>query len=445
MLEEFERFVIQQQLFSKSDNILVGVSGGVDSIVLLQLLIKAGYHASIAHCNFQLRAAEADEEEDFVRDLAAKLQLHIHVKHFETQLYAEKRQISIQMAARDLRYNWFNELCGQYGYDVIALGHHLNDQKETFFINLIRGSGLQGLKGMKGRNGMLARPLLFASRDQILNYASENGLAFREDSSNNQTKYLRNKIRHELLPVYASMHNNANTGLLKSMSFLTENHALYEWLVKEKVDRIMEHEGAVNRIDKRFLLESPSVEALLFECLKGFGFSGITIHEIYQCLYSQPGKIFFSSTHRIVINRDCLEIESLQKLTSQKEYQIFEDNDKILSPVHLIFQKVEVDACFKPDKSLDCAQLDMEKIRFPLTLRKKKKKDRFAPFGMKGTKLLSDYFNDLHLTQHQKESVWLLCNSNDDILWVMGHRINQNYSITRKTKSMLLVQMIDSE
>lgn len=442
MIEAFKTFVKEHQLFDSNNNILVGVSGGRDSVVLARLMKEAGSVFSIAHCNFQLRGKESDEEEHFVQQLAVEAKAPFFVKHFETQDYANQNKMSIQMAARNLRYEWFHALCTTHGFDCIAVAHHMDDQFETFFINLIRGSGLTGLKGMKTRNGMIVRPLLFASSEQITSYAIENDIAFKNDSSNSETKYLRNKIRHLLMPAFNALHENSKQGLQKSLHLLAGNHALYEALLKEKTEQLLEIDGDVCRIEKSKLMFYDASETLLYECITYFGFSGSIVSDIHASLSGQPGSVFYASDYRLTVGHSHIEITPLVDLQNDEVWQINIETKEIYAPVHLVFEEIQRDSSFSITSSSDVAQLDYDKLIFPLTLRTWRQGDRFKPLGMKGTKLLSDFFADKHFSQLDKEQALLLLSGNGDVIWLIGYRIDDRYKVEENTTQILRIMKL---
>ena len=396
------------------NKLILALSGGIDSMVLADLLLKAKADFVLAHCNFHLRGEESDGDEQFVREFAERNGLTLHVKQFDTVDYAQTQGVSIEMAARELRYAWFEELRQQLNYDFIAVAHHADDQLETFFINLLRGAGIRGLKGMLPVNGHIIRPLLDASRDEIHQYAVENGIKWREDHTNAETQFLRNKIRHELLPVIDSISQEGRASILKSINHLSSENALYRELLKEKLAP-----------STSFLLAMTQSEQLLFEWLRDYGFNEDQVHFIHEAMNGQPGTSFFSPTHRLTIERDGLELTP-----------ICENND---ISIELSYQQIPKDEHFVIDKSPQVAQLDYDKLTFPLKIRKWQVGDRFHPLGMKGSKLLSDFFVDQKMTTRQKDECQVLTTADGEIVWVIGRRIDDRYKVTERTKTILFI------
>ena len=458
MIDQFHLYINRYNLIAEGDKLILALSGGVDSMVLADLLLKLKVEFVAAHCNFHLRGEESDGDEKFVRDYAERNGIQCFVKHFETEKYAAEQGISIEMAARDLRYAWFEQLRQQLGYDKIAVAHHADDQAETFFINLLRGAGLNGLKGMKPQNGVIIRPLLWASREQIRKYAVENHIVWREDHTNAESVYLRNKIRNRLLPTFDELHPEARHGLHKSLEHLSAENELYRVLLKEKLAQIVEQDGDVQRFpysafldcfvprnDAKRMQENKVPEPvegpaytfqLLFEWLRQYGFNTDQCHFIYDAIGTGFGNQYFSPAHCVVIGRDDLQLSEIKEKTDD-EIQIQIGEEEILSPIHLRFSKMEKTADFIINKSSDVAQLDFDKLRFPLTLRHWRHGDRFCPLGMKGSKLLSDFFVDQKFTEYQKQNVWLLVSADGDILWVVGYRIDERFKILNDTKTIL--------
>jgi tRNA(Ile)-lysidine synthase len=435
MIDQFQAYINRYNLLAEGDKVILAISGGVDSMVLADLLLKAKVEFVAAHCNFHLRGVESDGDEKFVRDYAERNGIQCFVKHFETEKYAAEQGISIEMAARDLRYAWFEELRQQLNYDKIAVAHHADDQAETFIINLLRGAGLNGLKGMKPQNGVIIRPLLWVSREQIRKYAVENQILWREDHTNAESVYLRNKIRNQLLPAFDELQPEARQGLYKSLEHLASENKLYQELLQEKLNQIIKRNGEIQCAPHSAFLIQHSSFQLLFEWLRQYGFNTDQCHFIYDALGSSVGNQYCSPTHCVVIGRNELQLSEIKAKTDD-EIQIEIGEEEILSPVHLCFSRFEKDADFIINKSSEVAQLDADKIHFPLTLRHWHHGDRFHPLGMKGSKLLSDFFVDQKFTEWQKRNVWLLVSADGDILWVVGYRIDERYKVTISTKTI---------
>ena len=403
---------------------ILALSGGIDSMVLADMLLKSKTDFVLAHCNFHLRGEESDGDEQFVREFAERNGLTLYVKQFDTMAYAKEHGVSIEMAARDLRYAWFEELRQQLGYDKIAVAHHADDQLETFFINLLRGAGIRGLKGMQPVNGNIIRPLLDKSREEIHQYAIENGIKWREDHTNAETQFLRNKIRHELLPVIDSISKEGRASILKSINHLASENELYRELVDEKLFQIVKQDGEVQKTSYLSTLNSQ----LLFEWLRDYGFNSDQVHFIYEAMNGQPGTSFFSSTHKVTIERDGVELTPICQ------------HDK--TQVELVYEQHPNDYNFVIDKSPEVAQLDYDKLTFPLKLRIWQAGDRFYPLGMKGSRLLSDFMKDLKFTTRQKEECQVLTTAKDEIVWVVGRRVDERFKVTDKTKTILKIQMV---
>ncbi len=421
--------------YCTKNKLILALSGGIDSMVLADMLLQSKADFVLAHCNFHLRGEESDDDEKFVRDYAEWNGLTIYVKQFDTLNYAEEHKLSIEMAARELRYAWFEELRQQLNYDYIAVAHHADDQLETFFINLFRGAGIKGLKGMRPVNGHIIRPLLDVSREEILQYAKENGLMWREDRTNAETQFLRNKIRHELLPVIDGISKEGRSAILKSISHLASENELYREMVKEKLSQMVAPLwGADSCVgsdstDMASLWDAATTSSfqLLFEWLRDYGFNSDQVHRIYEAMNGQPGTAFFSPTHRVTVERDGLELTPICQ-----QYE---------ASIELSYRQIEKEADFVIDKSPQVAQLDYDKLTFPLQIRKWQQGDRFRPLGMKGSKLLSDFFVDQKMTTRQKEECQVLTTADGQIVWVVGRRIDDRFKISENTKTILFVQL----
>lgn len=441
MLEQFREYIESNHLIAKGDRVLIALSGGVDSMVLAELLRRCGYNIAFAHCNFRLRGAESDGDEQFVREYAQRVGVKLFVKQFDTHQYVADNKVSVEMAARELRYAWFNDLINanqslnssgasnisdgwqNLRFDKLALAHHADDQIETFFINLLRGSGIKGLKAMQPCNGMYIRPLLWASREQIKKFAIENGIQWREDSTNQDTIFLRNKIRHNLMPVYDGIKSDAREKILQSVECLASENQLYRELLKDKLSAIETVDGVLHSVEKRhFGLQ------LLFEWIRGFGFSYSQCESIYASLDGEPGREFYSNEYQLVVEKETVELFPI-------------DIEK-LAEKELSFSEFEISPSFKLQTSNpDVAQLDFDKIKLPLKMRSWQQGDRFRPLGMRGSKLVSDFFNDLNFTAYRKKTAQILTDADDNIVWIVGYRIDDRYKITEKTKTIYQIEV----
>lgn len=438
MIDRFQAYINRYNLIAEGEKVVLALSGGIDSMVLADLLLKTKVEFVAAHCNFHLRGEESDGDEEFVREYAEKHDIQCFVKHFDTEKYASENGISIEMAARDLRYAWFEQLRLRLGYNKIAVAHHADDQAETFFINLLRGAGLRGLKGMLPQNGVIIRPLLWASREQIHCYTVENQILWREDHTNAENLYLRNKIRNQLLPLFDELQKDARQGLYKSLEHLASENELYRDLLKEKLSVIVKND---RETPPTSYLKPPTSYQLLFEWLRQYGFNTDQCHFIFEAMETGIGNKYFSPTHQLVIGRNELQLSKIKPVENE-EIQIEVGEEEITLPIHLRFSRIEKSSDFVIDKSSDIALLDADKIQFPLTLRHWRHGDRFHPLGMKGSKLLSDFFVDQKFTEWQKRKVWLLVSADGDILWVVGHRIDDRFKIKKETKSIFECRMV---
>jgi len=437
MISAFSQFIEKRNLCSPNDRILVAVSGGIDSVVLLDLFYKTGYDFAIAHCNFKLRGEASDLDENMVIELAEKYHVQYFTKSFETETYAVDHKLSIQEAARNLRYDWFNKLAIEKGFDRIAAGHHLDDQVETFFINIFRGAGVKGLKGMPVKRGKIIRPLLFARRDEVEKYTGENNLSYREDTSNSSDKYLRNRIRHHLLPVISELKPKYSEALLKSLSFLEEeNEVLNDLLNQKREELFLTDELGLKA--KLSVIEKLSA-AMFYALFAQFGFSRKVTDAILKSLKDKiPGKTFYSPTHRLLIDREYIFLREQSKSYPEKEYLIGHCTAEIPEPIPLLFRKIENKASCQMIKTPAYAYFDIDKLTFPLTLRKWKIGDRFVPFGMKGSKLVSDFLIDAKISRFEKEDIWVLL-SDEKIIWVVGHRASEKFKTMSSTKTIFEV------
>lgn len=435
MLEKLKIHIDTHLSFLHEKKLLVACSGGMDSVALADLLKKLNFTIALAHCNFSLRGSESDEDETFVLNLADKYSIPIFTETFETERFASEHKMSIQMAARELRYQWFEEIANDFKFDYVLTGHHADDDLETFFINLSRGTGLRGLTGIPEVNDQIIRPLKPFSRNEILEYAKKEKLYWREDSSNSKTDYLRNKIRLEVLPNYKKIGDTVvksfqktQENLLASQSLVEDYMALISNLVMKVVD------GGYS-IDIQKLQELPNTKALVYELLFPFGFTAWD--DISDLLEAQSGKQIFSNSHRLIKDRDVLLVTEIVVKEFPEEYLISEDEKEITFPINLMLNATDkigsVDA--------NTIYVDKDKIQFPLQLRKWREGDIFFPFGMKGNKKLSKFFKDEKLSLMAKEKIWLLL-SEQDVIWVIGLRADDRFKVTPKTENILKINSL---
>lgn len=413
-------YIQKEQLFGREDTILVALSGGADSVALLRILLEEGYHCIAAHCNFHLRGEESDRDEKFVRSLCKRLNVKLHTVDFDTEGYAAEQKISIEMAARELRYNWFEDIRVTSGADYIATAHHTDDSVETVLLNLIRGTGLNGLKGISPKNGKIVRPLLCLQRSDILRYLEEIGQPYVTDSTNLQDEYTRNKIRLHLLPLMEEINPSVKSTIFETSQRLRGAYSIYMQAISEAEKRITEN----GNIHIKKLLQEPSPETVLYELLYPKGFNSQQVSDIMQSLGGQPGKRFIAEDWEVVKDRELLLIHKIGETEKPR----------------LVYSETEITDSFVIPKSSRYACLDRDKVKKPLTLRLCREGDWFIPFGMKGRKLLSNYMTDRKFSLLQKEQQWVLC-CGEDIVWAVGERIDNRYALTAESKNAMIVRM----
>jgi len=444
MLGQFKHYVTGYRLFAPGEPILLAISGGVDSMVMAELFHRAGFNFAIAHCNFGLRGAESNQDEQFVASIAETYGVRFFVRHFKTREYAGFNKVSVQMAARTLRYEWFDELIQTEGYKAVATAHHLDDQIETFFINVLRGTGISGLHGILPNRSRIVHPMMFAYRRQIEEFAGDEAIAFREDSSNRSSKYVRNKIRHDLVPLLGEINPEFRKTITSTIDRMRETELLLNnhiELIREQVENL--NDGMVSFKIPELLKLNPR-EVYLFELLHPYNFNRSVTDEIVVALEEISGKQFFSPTHRAVKDRDLLLITELGPAGSipAGEILIEEIDPDTRKPIQLKFSNLENFPRLDISKSGNIAMLDASKLNWPLRLRKWKEGDAFVPYGMSNYKKLSDFFIDNKFSIIEKENVWLLISGNE-IVWLIGHRIGNAFRITADTKTILRIELVD--
>lgn len=434
MLEDFERYIIKESLFGKEDRILIAVSGGLDSSVMAELFFRSHYSFAIIHCNFQLRAEESDRDELFVRAIASRYEVPIFVRRFDTLPLARKLKYSVQMAARKLRYDWFEDVMDKEGYDRLATAHHLDDQIETFLMNLSRGTGIAGLHGIQPLQGRIVRPLLFATRSELEQFALKEGVRFVEDSSNASLKYARNRIRHKIIPEFEKLNPSFRKEMGSTISKVRQAEMIYNAIILKEKKRLLIPDEKGFRIPIGELKKLVPGRTWLFELLSDFEFTSSVAEDIYSSLDEQAGKSFFSPTHRAIKDRQYLLIEPVATAKQSEYFTVYPDLVG-QPPIELSFTLSDrKNAVITSD--VDHALVDYDKLVLPLTIRKWRKGDYFYPLGMKNRKKISDLFTDLKFSIPQKEETWLLC-SGENIVWVIGVRLDDRFRIVNETERML--------
>ena len=438
--QRFEQYIVQNRLATHDDRILLTVSGGVDSMVMLSLFAGCGYRIGVAHCNFCLRGAESDEDEVLVEQRARSLGAEYHNRRFDTAGEMERTGESMEMAARRLRYAWFAELQRDCGYDKVAIAHHADDSVETFFINLFRGTGLRGLTGIGMRIGSIIRPLMFATRHEILDYAHQHGIPFREDSSNRSTKYLRNKIRLGLIPRIRDIRPEFTEAMSHNIGRLTETQAFVDSAVARIRESVVESRGDadvlhIDRIDPSF-----PRNFVIYELLNSaYGFRGDVCDSLCRALDADAtGRRFYSKDFVACIDRGTIAVSRIMPddpctVEIQRDARRAYCGNAVLHMEYIDIAMIE-----EFGVPANTAQIDASCLKFPLVLRRWTDGDRFVPFGMSGSKKVSDFLIDEKVSAVEKERQFVLL-SGDDIVWVVGRRIDDRYRLTDDTETVLRI------
>ncbi|RTE51881.1 tRNA lysidine(34) synthetase TilS [Arenibacter aquaticus] len=434
MLNQFKTHIEKFFPHLQEGKFILACSGGVDSVVLAHLCASCKMDFSIAHCNFNLRGEESDKDEELVRGLAKHLDRDFYVTHFDTIGYIARHKTNVQLAARELRYTWFSKIMKDNDIKTLVTAHHANDSLETFLINLSRGTGIEGLSGIPSHTHNLSRPLLQFSRADILSYAQENGLDWREDASNENTKYLRNNIRHNIVPKLMELHPNFLDNFLKTQEYLGQTQQLSLYHINQIRDNIFIKEDGVEKVGVATLLALSPTKAYLYYFFKDYGFT--QWEDIYGLLTTISGKEVHSATHRLLKNREFLMLKPKEK-KDVVEYSIHEGQNNLGHPIKL--ELMEVDALGETSQNI--LYVDKETLKYPLIVRKCKKGDYFYPLGMKGRKKVSKFFKDQKMDIFSKENQWLLCSAND-IVWIIGKRADDRFKITPKTKNIIKISLL---
>ncbi|MFM9989095.1 tRNA lysidine(34) synthetase TilS [Flavobacterium sp.] len=434
MIEKLHNHLLNKLPYLKDKKLLLATSGGIDSMIMLYLFQKLNYNIAIAHCNFQLRGLESFGDQQFVQDYASKNNIPAFITHFDTENFAKDYKLSTQIAARELRYNWFYELLETENFDFILTAHHADDNLETFLINLTRGTGLDGLTGIPEQNEQIIRPLLPFSRSEIEKYAKENSIQWREDSSNASDKYLRNKIRHDLVPILKELNPNFLDSFQKTQNYLQEAQIMVEDATIMIYQQVAKEDNGFITFDLKKLTQLPNYKSYLYQWLREYDFTAW--EDIYNLVESQSGKQIFSKNYRLLKDRDFLILKEIEELENDA-YFIEIDQKEVKIPLKLSICKVN--DISTPKNTI--IFVDEDKLQFPLTVRKWNEGDSFYPSGMNGKKKLSKYFKDEKMSLIEKENTWLLCSKNQ-IVWVVGKRADQQFIANKTTKNIIQLELL---
>lgn len=447
MLELFKQHLILKYPFLKDKKILIAVSGGLDSMTLAYLMHQLHYKIAIAHCNFKLRGEESDKDEEFVLSFGKKNKIPDYVQHFDTEKYADKHKISIQMAARKLRYDWFYKLINQENFDYLLTAHHLDDMLETFLINLSRGTGLDGLVGIPQINEKIVRPLLIFNREEISSFAQKEGIEWREDQSNLTVKYHRNKLRHEVIPILKELNPSLLSSFQNTLNHLKNSQEILLCHINDIKDQVIVIEATPDhqillKIAVEKLNRLPHPKNYLFEILKNYGFT--EWDDVSNLVNAQTGKYVLSKTHRLIKDRGflLLTLKPTSNITAieNNQFEILNTTKSISSPINLKFQSVNPANINLKSTSENSILLDKDLLKFPLILRKWKKGEYFYPFGMVGSKKLSKFFKDEKYSLPQKENTWVLYSENQ-VVWVVGKRSDNRFRVSSQTNNILKITL----
>ncbi len=436
----FTRFIGEKQLLQKEDKVLLAISGGIDSMAMLALFGRSPYKYIIAHCNFSLRGEDADQDQALVEKEAKRLKIKCLTKCFDTQSYASTHKLSIQMAARELRYNWLEQVRKQEGCSHIATAHHLDDAIETMLINLVRGTGIAGLQGIPVQNQHIIRPLLFASRHEIEDFVRQTIIPYREDASNQETKYLRNKIRHHILPVLSEINPSLATTMGGFFEKMRAASTFYDLWIEQVKKKCVKEMGNETHIILKPLLQQQHPDTLMYEFLKHAGFSSATCHDIFKNHQLQTGKSFSSATHQLLKDRGKLILRKTEQKTPDTKHYLINKDAKVLEldQVKLSFEITSKKTMNPLPSSSYIMVADMKKLQFPLLLRPWTRGDKMIPLGMKGYKKVSDMLTDLKIPRHKKKDIMVL-ESAGRIAWLVGLRIDERFKVSDQSSELFVI------
>ena len=441
VLQQLLNHISRYALCKTTDKILLAVSAGVDSMVMFHLFRAAGFRIGVAHCNFQLRGEEAAADEELVREACLAGNVPFHVKRFETAAYATTRKVSVQMAARDLRYDYFRQLLETEGYDLLATGHHLNDSIETALLNLVRGTGIDGLTGIAPKKEKIIRPMLFATRQKIMDYAAENSLAWREDASNLSDDYQRNLLRHKIIPGLHEINTGFEDTFRDTLERLSGAGLFARSYIRELESSSREVRDGKITLDIKKIRRSPASPVLLWEMIKDLGFNFDQCRQVVQD--HQAGKLFFSPTHQLLVDRTQYIIERREPSVFSTT-MISQGQPRAGEPPFMLSFAEKSAPDFQLVKDAAVAQLDASQLQYPLVWRKWEAGDYFVPLGMRQEKKLSDFLIDLKIPFNAKADITVL-ESGGEIVWVVGYRINERFKVTPDTRRVLIVAEVKEE
>lgn len=421
-------YIKQENLANMNETLIIGLSGGADSVALLLLLHELGYKCVAAHCNFHLRGEESNRDQGFVEELCRNYHIPIYIEQFQTTEYAAQNRVSIEMAARDLRYSWFDKLIAQGKGDKIAIAHHRDDNIETLILNLARGTGLKGLTGIQPINGHIIRPMLSISRQEVEQYLKDKNQPYVTDSTNLEDEFARNKVRLHIVPALEQINTACQKNIQNTITYLNQVQLVYKKAIEEAIDRVLEN----NQVDIRLLFDEISPQTLLYEICYPLGFNSAQIEDLFNTLESTETKMFLSERYKILRNRGKLHIEPLKEIDSLDQV-----------PPQISIEYKDIDNLFRIPKDIniacfDAALIDKDKLEFS----KWQEGDSFVPYGMKGRKNISDFFIDNKYSATQKESQWLLKHKSD-IIWVVGKRIDNRFCITKASRKAIIIRILN--
>jgi tRNA(Ile)-lysidine synthase len=434
MLLKLEKHISENLPFLKTNKLLLAISGGIDSMVMLHLFQKLDYKIAIAHCNFQLRGTDSFEDQKYIEDYAIQNKIPIFSTNFNTETYADEFKLSIQVAARELRYNWFYELLETEKFDYLLTAHHADDNLETFLINLSRASGLEGLTGIPEQNNKIIRPLLLFTRHEIESYAKDNDIIWREDSSNASDKYLRNKIRHNIVPLLKEINPDFLNAYQKTHSYLQEAKQMVDQASEMVYILVANKKNLAIYFDLKKLKQYSNYKSYLYQWLKEYKFSAW--EDIYDLVDAQSGKQVFAKNYILLKDRDFLILHPNVE-TSKVFFLIQKDQKEVKEPLNFLICKVDAVSTSNASSIF----VDQDKLHYPLEIRKWKEGDYFYPFGMKGKKKLSKYFKDEKMSLIEKNTIWLLCSKNE-VVWIVNKRLDDRFKVSQETKNILKITLL---